>query len=85
MASASPNPPPESQLLLLMPSGAETRALRENELRATPANRKVRDLRAVRPGLCSSPISKCGNPGGFGSENFLRRREGPVWRAIPLF
>ena len=36
MASVSPNPPAESQLLLPMPSGAETRALRENKLRATP-------------------------------------------------
>ena len=56
MASVSPNPPPESQLLLLRPSGAETRAFRENQLRATPANRKPEDLRAVAVGRVSPPL-----------------------------
>lgn len=56
MASVSPNPPPESRLLLPRASGAEARVLRENELRAPPANRKVRDLRAVAIGRVPPPL-----------------------------
>jgi hypothetical protein len=56
MPSVSPNPPPESQRLLPMASGAEARALRENELRAPPANRKPRDLRAVAVGRVLPPL-----------------------------
>jgi hypothetical protein len=56
MASVSPNPPTESQLLFPMPSGAETGALRENELRAMPANRKPRNLRAMTPGRVPPPL-----------------------------
>jgi hypothetical protein len=56
MACVSPNPPPESQLLLPMPSGAETGALRESELRAMPANRKLRSLRATTPGRVPPPL-----------------------------
>jgi hypothetical protein len=56
MACVSPNPPPESQLLLPMPSGAETGALRENQLRAMPANRNPRNLRAITSGRVPPPL-----------------------------
>jgi hypothetical protein len=56
MPSVSPNPPPERQLLLPIASGAEARALRENELRAPPVNRKPRDLRAVAVGRVLPPL-----------------------------
>jgi hypothetical protein len=76
MASVSPNPPPESQLLLPLPSGAETRALRENQLRATPANRKPEDLRAVAVGRVSPPLGNAEILADLAQGIFLGQRKG---------